>query len=198
MAASLPGVHCVWLPEAVDPDQYRREVPLELREIDVLELGRRNEQMHDLAAPVIAREGLRYLYEVRKGELIFDGSQALVEGLSQSKISVLYPSSVTHPARSGDVETVTHKYFESMASGCLVVGRSPRELVEMFGYDPLVPLDENDPGSHLAELVRTIDSYRSYVERNYDRLLEVATWDVRANALTTLMEARGYSLSTTS
>jgi hypothetical protein len=192
MGDALPGVHCVWLPEAVDPDEYRAEVPLGDRQIDVLELGRRNEQIHDLAVPPLAGAGLRHRFEVRKGELIFDGKHALVEGLAQSKISVLYPSSVTSPARSGDVETVTHKYFESMASGCLVVGRSPGELIELFGYDPLIPLDESHPGDHLVELVRTIDTFRAQIERNYRRLLEVATWDVRAHALTTLLEARGY------
>jgi hypothetical protein len=193
-SSRLPEMQSLWLPEATDPHVYDSSKPLAQRTIDVLELGRRYESIHaDIVGP-LAGGGVTHLYERAAGEIVFATHDELVAGLGDAKLSILFPSSLTHPSRSGDVETVTHKYFESIASGCIPVGRCPAELEDLFGYDPVVPLDESDPVAHIRALLDDVDAHGALVERNLARLLEVGTWDARARSLLDTLQARGYAL----
>ena len=93
----------------------------------------------------------------------------LAAGFGDAKVSVCFPSSTTHPQRSGSVETATHRYFESFASRCIVVGRAPAELVDLFGYNPVVEADTRAQRSslfaswsnHMANSVNCVPETRS-------------------------------------
>ena len=137
-AAEFPEMRAVWLPEATNPLDYCASKSLSDRDIDVLELGRRYDRFHIKIADSLAGAGRRHLFERVKGEIIFPDRATLIEGMGNSKISICFPCSQTHPARSGSVETVTHRYFESMASKCLIVGHAPKELTDLFGYNPVI------------------------------------------------------------
>ena len=50
---------------------------------------------------------------------------AFIDGLARSRVSICVPSSVTHPERAGDIETMTIRYLQSMVSKCVVLGRAP-------------------------------------------------------------------------
>ena len=121
--------------------------------------------------------------------------EALVDGFADAKVSVCFPSSMTHPARSAHVETVTHRYFESMASGCIIIGRCPSELRDLFGYNPLVEADVNgDAAGQIEAIVRDPCAYAPLVARNRARLMEVGTWHARVATLLSILVARGYAL----
>lgn len=185
----LPSARCIWLPEATDPSGYSSETLLAARALDVIELGRRWSTYHDAIALRLEREERTHLYESRPGDVIYPSRRELVEGLGDARISVLFPSSLTHPSRSGAVTTVTHKYFESMASGCLLVGRSPKELIDIFGYNPVIEASDEEPAEQLVALLNRIDDYQELVDRNYQRLLEVGTWDARVPELLSAIES---------
>ena len=178
---SIPEMNSLWLPEAVDPKAYNNSRSLEGRSIDVLELGRRNDLFHQAISQHLKENHRVHLYEKEKGQIIFPTREAMVNGLSDSKISVCFPSSMTHPERSGDVETVTYRYFEAMASGCLVLGKCPQELLDLFGYNPVIEADQEDPYGQIDEILSAPGRYQDLVYRNYQRLLEVGTWRSRAN-----------------
>ena len=189
----IPGMKGEWLPEAVEPEAYHHSKGLEERSIDVLELGRRNETLHQAITQRLKESRRVHLYEPEKGRIVFPTREGLVQGLADSKISVCYPSSITHPERSGEVETVTHRYFESMASGCILWGKCPQELRDLFGYNPVIEVDERSPYEQLEEILQNLGSYQELVCRNYQRLLEVGTWRVRAAAMLEVL--KGYDLS---
>lgn len=180
---TIPGMHSYWLPEACDPNVYVASRALIHRGIDVLELGRRNAQWHGEVSPMLESSGMVHLYETAPGILIFKTRQALLEGLADTKVSVCFPSSWTHPSRSGPSETVTHRYFESIASGCLVLGHCPQELAELFGYSPVVEVEDRDVSGQLHHILANIGDYQEFVNQNVCRLQEVGTWDVRAISL---------------
>ncbi len=127
----LPSMGSIWLPEATDPAVYRSGRSLIERAIDLLELGRRHDRFHDLIRSPLEKLGRVHLFERAKGDLVFPSRDDLVAGLADSRVSVCFPSSETHRLRSGDVETATHRYFEPMASKCIVLGSAPSELVDM-------------------------------------------------------------------
>jgi hypothetical protein len=189
----IPEMQSVWLPEAVNPEAYRSSKRLAERSIDVLELGRQYEVFHERITPRLKDSHRVHLYEQEKGQIIFPTREALVQGLSDSKISVCFPSSMTHPDRSGDAETVTYRYFESMASACLVLGKCPQELFDLFGYNPVIEADENDPYGQIDEILQNLAKYQELVTRNYRRLMEVGTWKVRADSMIAAIKERDFT-----
>ena len=85
------------------------------------------------------------------------------------------------------METVTHRYFESMASKCLIVGHAPKELTDLFGYNPVIEVQWGSEFGQIEQLLNNLGSFEDLVERNYLRLLEVGTWTSRvAKILDTL------------
>ena len=185
-AAELPAMQAVWLPEATDPLDYCASRSLSERDIDVLELGRKYDQYHDKIVDSLARAGRCHLFERVKGEIVFPDRAGLIAGMGRSKISVCFPSSQTHPERSGSVETATHRYFESMASKCLILGHAPRELTDLFGYNPVIEVRWGSECAQIEDVLRNPGSYQDLIERNYCRLLEVGTWESR---IATMLDA---------
>jgi hypothetical protein len=183
MDRRLPNTRVVWLPEATDATQYVPDKPLSARKTAVLELGRRFDTYHGLISPHLRDRGLTHLYVQPTGKNIFGSRGDFAAGLGDAKISVCFPASMTHPQACGGLETVTHRYFESIASRCLIVGRAPAELVELFGYDPVIEADLADPLSQLARILDHLDQYQELVDKNYARFLEVGTWVSRAQQL---------------
>ena len=188
-------MRAAWLPEATDPRVYASSKPLAERGTDVLELGRRHETFHAQVVHPLAAAGLAHRYEIVKGQVVFPSLDALVAGLGDTKLSIVFPSSMTHPGRSGHVETVTHKYFESMASRCILVGHCPAELHDLFGYNPVIEVDWSDPAGHVRAILENLDAHVDLVERNFSRLLDVGTWDTRVQTLVAIFREQGWLLT---
>lgn len=184
---------CLWLPEAADPVEYKGDLSLVDRTIDVLELGRRFEAYHSAIAEPLLEKGYRHLYSPDTGRL-FPTREQLMEAWQQTRISVCFPKSLTDPEWSGGVETVTFRYFESIASRCLVVGHCPWELQDIFGYNPVIEVDFTDYAEQLLALLADIGTYQDFVEKNYQRMLEVGSWDTRVQTMLPLLQQRGYTV----
>ena len=182
-AERLPKMKAVWLPEATDPLEYDASVPWMERTIDVLELGRKNDAFHDRIEKHLAEAGRAHLFERVKGQIIFPDRAGLVQGMANSKISICFPCSLTHPERSGSVETVTHRYFESIASKCLVLGHAPQELIDLFGYNPIIEVQGGAEFGQIEYLLSNYANFQDLIEQNYRHLLQVGTWNTRVNKL---------------
>ena len=159
-------------PEACKVEEYEFK-PLADRTIDVLQLGRRYDVLH---TALMTNRNINYLYQKEAGSLIFPTQDLLKKGFADSKISVCFPKSVTHPVESGGLETVTNRYFQSMASKCVLVGKAPAELITLFGYNPVIELDSKDPLNQVMEILNQIQKYESLVEMNYSTLKKNHTW----------------------
>ncbi len=176
----------IWVPEGIDPARYQRRSSLE-RDIDVLQLGRKFDAHHTLIAPALERAGKSYVYEREKGKIIFPARQQFIDGLARSRISICVPSSVTHPERAGDVETMTIRYLQSMASKCLVLGHAPAEMVDLFGYNPVVEIDDVNAAGQVLDLLVNYESYQPLIEKNYASVTSEHTWDNRWSRVAALL-----------
>jgi hypothetical protein len=190
----MPTMSTVWIPEATSPMDYRNDIPLRDRTIDVLELGRKFPRYHDAIVTRLSVLNRVHRYELTQGRLLFPNRAALVEGLAASKVSVCFPASMTHPEYAGDVETTTHRYFESLASKCVILGHAPQELVDLFGYNPVIEADLERPELQLESILENVSDYQRLVDDNYDRFLKVGTWECRANSIVEQLELFGYKL----
>lgn len=168
------GVNAFWVPEAIDVESYPMGPKLVERHVDVLSYGRKPPGIKDLLAKLGERQGRVCVTELGRH---FDD---LAAGIRDAKISICYPMVDTRPEKAKGVETLTQRYWEGMASGALVVGRAPRELIEVCGYDPVIPLGD-DPLGKLEGVLSGIDrgEYQDFVDRNRKCVAERADWSVR-------------------
>jgi hypothetical protein len=146
---------------------------LESRGIDVAEVGRRFDEFHK---QITGKLGNRVHAFQDFGEL--KTRAELRDQFAEAKISVCFPRSVTHPERAQGVETVTHRYFESMASGCIVFGHCPAELEHLFGYNPVIEMDGN-PIEQIQEILGSVGNYQWLVSKNLETISRLGFWDHR-------------------
>ncbi len=168
----------IWVPEGIEPSSYQQR-SLADKDIDVFQLGRRFDTHHAVIAPALEKSGRSYMYEREKGRLVFPTRDAFTDGLARSRVSICVPSSVTHPARAGDIETMTIRYLQSMMSKCVVLGRAPDEMIELFGYNPVVEIDMNDPAGQIIEILNEYERYAPLLEKNFETVCRDHTWAKR-------------------
>jgi hypothetical protein len=173
------GTRCEfhWIPEGIDYRTYRFYSYAE-KDIDVLQMGRKFDKYHKAIAGHLEYNDIRYLYEKVKGEVIFPEHEDFINGLARTKISICFPSNITHPERAGEIETLTNRYLQSMASKCLIVGHAPNELIELFGYNPVIEVDMKNPAHQIEAILKNFQQYIPIIEKNYNGLKE-HTWPKR-------------------
>lgn len=172
-----------WVPEGIDPSSYRF-YDYQNKDIDVIEFGRKHLPYHQTIRGFLENTEKVHLYEQNKGELVFSDRESFIDGLAHSKISICIPSNITHPERSGDIETMTVRYLQSMVSKCLIVGHAPAEMVELFGYNPVVEIDNVEPGTQLLHLLDHYEDFIPLMERNYHQVIENHQWSRRWEEIT--------------
>lgn len=189
LATQLDGAEVVWMPEAIDPRPYQAGRQLSERSTDVLELGRGSAAWHSSVSERLESEGRRHLYQKQDGSLVFNSRSDLYAGLADAKLSICFPSSSTHPLRSGSVNTMTMRYLESFASRCLVLGESPEELSDLFGFDPVIHVEPGNEAEQVERILASVGQLQGLADRARKRTLEVGTWETRANAILAVLSS---------
>ena len=184
----IPQLKSYWIPEACDPTLFTWQKPLTSRAIAVLELGRKWSRIHERIRGPLERAGVRHVHSgPGDGKALFPEVSAMYEALGDTAVMICYPRSVTHPESAGAVETLTQRYLEAIGSGCLAMGKAPAELVELFGFDPVLRLSDEDPAKHLLSVLRDLARHQEHVDRARARLLEVGTFSARAKEMLGLL-----------
>lgn len=193
----FPHIRFIHIPEGVDMNDYNPGKKLSEREIDVYELGRKHNKYHQRLIDGKLGKKCNFIFcnkMKREGiSIIFDSWEKFCQGLSNSKITISFPSSVTDPINAS-VETLTMRYWEAMLSRCLIVGHSPKELNDILGYNPVIEADLNNPCGQLEDILQHIDSYQTLVDKNYEAALKYASWDVRMEKVFHVLKEHGYKI----
>lgn len=169
----IPGFKCYWVPEGIDASQYLF-VPYHERKIDILQLGRKWDFLHENILPL--EKSFVYKYEKKSGQIIFPTRNDFLTGLANSKISICVPSNITHPNRTGNISTITNRYLQSMASKCLIVGKAPLDMPYLFDYNPIVEIDEKNSLEQIQSVLTNFDDYIPLIEKNYEVLIKNHQW----------------------
>jgi hypothetical protein len=167
-----------WVPEGINPDLYK-QCPYNEKEIDVLQFGRKYDKYHKIIVEPLKDNNKLYLYEKIKGEIIFPTRKEFIENLARTKISICFPSNITHPERSGTLETMTIRYLQSMVSKCLIIGHAPEELITLFGYNPVVEIDMDHPVKQLLNTINNFTNFIPFIENNFTIVLKNHCWHNR-------------------
>jgi glycosyltransferase involved in cell wall biosynthesis len=174
-----------WVPEGVTPEDYKF-LPAANRNIDVLSFGRNYDNFHLKIVEELALKKVNYIFS-SANERLFPDKNSFTDGLSGAKISVCFPTSVTHPERAGGVETMTNRFLQSMASKCLVLGKAPEEMIHLFGYNPVVEVDMENAASQIVGILENYENYSDLVEKNYNKVVENQTWAKRWEQISTIL-----------
>jgi hypothetical protein len=175
-ATALPAMKSIWLPEATDPSDYNPDRTWLERDIDVFEMGRKNYDFHRNIVQAMMLKKRVHLFEKVEAQRIFPDKASFTNALGRSKICVCFPRSQTHMHESGSIETVTHRYFESIASKCIILGHCPTELSDLFGYNPVIEVESGKEVEQIEYILSNLEQYQDLVDRNYRRLFKVGTW----------------------
>lgn len=191
----LPTARCEWLGEAIEPRPYSDGASdLAERPIDILEMGRPYDKFRRAATEASSRRSLVHLHPTATEPFIFPDQDSLIRGLNSSKLLACFPASTTDPSgRSGGWETMTYRYLEAVASKTLIVGKIPMEMCDLFGFVPGVNLTpSSDWSRQLEDVVAHIDRFQELVNKAHETLYAVATWDVRADQISSHMAEEHY------
>ena len=80
---------------------------------------------------------------------------------------------------AGNIETLTQRYWEAMLSGCVIVGRAPKELISICSYNPVVEVKEEDYDAGVTKVLRHLSDYQGLVDRNREFAARNADWTNR-------------------
>lgn len=186
----FPDMNLLYVPEAVKVDGYKMGKDLSKREIDVLEYGRPNKS-------IILKTGwdkeINHVYN-SDGIPLFRSSALFRDALSDSKLTLAFPRCDTQPEIAGDVETLTQRYWENMLSRVVMVGRAPRELVELIGYNPVIDIDKINPEKQMLDILNHIQDYQSFVDKNRETALEKGDWSSRMKQIRSFLRINNYEV----
>jgi hypothetical protein len=192
---TLPEVESHWVPEAIRSEDYYWHTQA-LKDIDVLQFGRKYDWYHEQIIDYCKHKKLKYLFEETQGNTIFPTRREFLNGLARARISICVPCNITHPARSGSVSTMTMRYLQSMAAKCLIVGVLPDDMKDLFDYCPLVEIDFKDPVEQLDKILNNFDSYLALVERNYLEVISKHHWKNRMEEIERVLARRPPTTAT--
>jgi hypothetical protein len=164
----------VWVPEGISAQEYTYR-PYEEKNIDVFEFGRRYDAYHNRITPLLRQRGYAHLWGHRPPQLR--------DPLSRTKISICFPSNMTHPERAEYISTTTLRYLESMVSKCLIVGSAPYDMQYLFDHQPAIEADMQNPGEQLIDILERYTDYIPLIEKNYGAVLAHHLWRNRMNMI---------------
>lgn len=188
----FPDIEFLYVPEAIKLASYSNNRDLRLREIDILELGRKFDRWHNLVFQNENSGAFVHLYEPQVGSIIFESFDEMLVGVSQARLFICFPQSETNPERAGVVETMTQRYLEGLGSGCLVLGKAPQELIDLFGYNPVIEVDWQDPLGQVTTLLANIEDYQDFCDKNFERVKTVGDWSHRTNLILDFVTLKGF------
>lgn len=183
---SCPSIKAAWVPEGIKSSKYRF-FSIDDKNIDVLEFGRKYGWYHTNIVKDLEINNIRHLYSDGK-TLLFETENEFIAALAKTKISICFPSSITHPERSGDISTMTLRYLQSMASKCLIVGIMPEDMKLLFDYVPIIEIDKANPSGQLISVLNNYSSYQELIGRNYKEVVEKHNWSNRIEQIKGLFD----------
>jgi len=173
-------------PVFVDPDIYPKD-PLN-KLYDIIQVGRRNDTLHQWALRYSLERHKTYLYQKKnsKGIYYFEGRKwegsnfqlsypSLIDTLAKTKIALVSPPNLTNDKRTGKVSSLTPRYLETAMCFTVPVGFIPSsgEYRETFPRTfTIVPVNYNDFADICDQLINDENARLEIAVRNRKYVLE--------------------------
>lgn len=187
MRKLYPNKNIYHLAEAIETNLYKKGGELSKRNYDFLEYGRVCYYVNTNTLPNNVR-----ILSSRCEQGILKNRGMLIDALSDAKITICLPRCINQPEIAGDIETLTQRYWECMLSRVVIIGKAPKELIDIIGYDPVINLDRENFSGQVQDILQNIDSYQDLVNRNRETALRYGDWENRIKYMMDVLEQLGY------
>lgn len=185
-----PQKNIYFLPEAINTTLYYQGKCLNERTIDILEYGRSNAEVHTQLLEV---SNINHVYS-KNGEHLFKDFTDLSLSISESKIVICYPRSVMEPNLAKGIETLTQRYWECMYSGALIVGKAPKELIDIAGYNPVIEAGVENIKDVVTSVLSNPQHYQRLADDNRLLAMENGDWINRLDFIKDVLHGLDYSI----
>lgn len=185
----FPKMNIQTITEGIKIDLYSPGNVLSDRKIDILEIGRKDGNFFKTPLP----EGINH---IKTGNFArtFQSDEEFRAALADTKVTVTVPRCDVNPETAGNIETLTQRYWECMLSRIVMVGRAPKEFINLIGYNPVIDWDGNDASPLVSDILGNIGKYQDLVNRNYETAKEMASWEMRMKDIMIYLKNKGYSV----
>lgn len=132
------------------------------RPIDVLNIGRRDDELHrELLQWSKARDAF-YVFDTLQGAHVAESAEhrrALASQLQRTKVKIASYAKRGDP-EVGDLRWIPGRVFDGLASGTLLAGHAPERTaqIDLFGREVVHDLSEADPRQAATEIARLVDT----------------------------------------
>lgn len=192
MRRQFPEMNILFVPEGTDTSRFGEGRPLTERHTGLFEIGS------------VVRSWYKKRYPedyIRLCRLPEDADLSTNSGfrrvLQDAKVTVVFPRCDTQPEEAGDIETLTQRYWEAMLSRMVMVGRAPKELTDLIGYNPVIDMDTAHPTRQLQDIIAGIDRYQPLVDRNRATAIALGDWRQRMRRIMDFLRQCGYNTKET-
>ncbi|RUL59374.1 hypothetical protein [Prevotella koreensis] len=173
MRERFPNMNIMTITEGIDTSLYKPGKELKYRKIDLLEFGRNNGYLFKKPLPS------RFNHIYSKGGRLFVNNADFYNALQDTKITICVPRCDVQPEVTGGIETLTQRYWENMLSRIIMIGRAPKELTELIGYNPVVDLNKENIYGQILDVFENIEEYQNLVNKNFDTAMKKGNWRER-------------------
>ena len=168
MRMQFNEINVMYCPEGIGISRFPKGKLLRERTTDVFEYGRGSKQAYS-----------QKLFQTR---------------LTDAKLTIALPRSITHPDIADGIETLTQRYWECMLSGIVMVGHAPKELTDLIKYNPVIEMDQEHPTEQIRDILTHIGDYQSLVDRNRETALRMGDWTLRMREVMKWLKKCGYEV----
>lgn len=187
MRKLCPDINICYLPEAIETNLYKEGKKLTNRKYDYLEFGRCCNYVDTNSLP----KGVNVLSSRNENGALATRDM-LIEALADSRITICLPRNVNQPEIAQGVETLTQRYWECMLSRVVIIGKAPKELIDIIGYNPVIELDRENFAKQVSNILNHIDDYQELVDKNREIALTHGDWKKRMETMISKIKDFGY------
>ncbi len=187
LAKALQETNVRWLPESLLDENYSCLQLLD-RKTDVVQFGRYFAPAHEKLKNIASANAINYLCSENTNQLLFDDDEVFLSALGEARISICYARIFSHPNLTGSTNTMTLRYLQSMMSGCILIGSTPPEMIDLFGFNPVIEVTIENMESLVLDVVNNPDKYQEASTRNHEAA-KLHLWKDRAKTLLNCFEA---------
>ena len=189
MMELCPEIQIYHLPEAIETNLYKEGKDLTKRKYDFLEFGR--------CCNYVDTSYLSHkicILSSRNEQGALATRAMLIDALADSKITICLPRSVNQPEIAEGIETLTQRYWECMLSRVIIIGKAPKELVDILGYNPVVDLDKEHFSEQVEDILANLGDYQKLVDRNRETAMKLGDWKCRIAQMRETLSELGYEI----
>jgi hypothetical protein len=164
---------CHFVPLAVDVTRFTPYPEAPDRVIDIFNMGRRRESLHQAFLDIAARTKMFYVYDTFNTSYteVNDHRQhreMLANMMKHSRYLVVAPAKIDKPEETKNQIEIGLRYYEASAAGAIMIGQAPdcESFDTMFNWPDAV-IDVQLDGSDLEEII-------SNLAAQPERLLEIS------------------------